>query len=180
MIYLITGNPNKLSELQAILPKHLDIRHKSLHLTEIQSMDSHEIVSHKLREAYTTVKAPVIVEDVSAGLNSLKGLPGPFIKFFAEQLGPDALYRLAPNDRVTITCTMGYYDGSMEIIVDGIVHGRTVAPRGANGFGFDSSTILDGQTKTTAELGPDIKNRISHRHAAITLMEEALRKNNIL
>lgn len=174
MIYFVTGNPHKLTELQALLPGELDIRHKALHLTEIQTMDTHEIVRHKLREAYAVVKAPVMVEDVSAGLASLGGLPGPFIKFFEERLGSDALYQLAPNDKVTITCTMGYYDGADEIIVDGTVHGRTVKPRGDNGFGFDNCIILDGQTKTSAELAPEVKNKISHRHAAVTLMADAL------
>ena len=176
MIYFITGNPNKLAELQAILPDRIAVRHKALHLVEIQSMDPHEIVRHKLREAYAAVESPVMVEDVSAELDSLKGLPGPFIKFFEEQLGSDALYQLAPDDRVTIRCTMGYYDGDTEIIVDGIVHGRTVEPRGTNGFGFDNCILLDGQTTTSAELAPEYKNTISHRHAAVILMAEALDK----
>lgn len=174
MIYFITSNPFKLKELQAILPGRIEVRHKSLHLEEIQSIDPHEIVRHKLHQAYGAVQAPVMVEDVSAGLASLGGLPGPFIKFFEEQMGSDALYQLAPDDEVTITCTMGYYDGTDEIIVDGIVHGTTVEPRGDNGFGFDNCIILDGQTKTSAELTPEAKNKISHRHAAITLMADAL------
>lgn len=174
MICFITSNPHKLDELRAILPGRIEVEHKSLHLEEIQSMDPHEIVSHKLRQAYMEIKAPVLVEDVSAGLASLGGLPGSFVKFFEEKMGTDALYQLSPGDTVTLTCTMGYYDGTDEIIVDGVVHGTTVAPRGNNGFGFDSCIILDGQTKTCAELTPEAKNEISHRHAAIILMAEAL------
>lgn len=174
MIYFITGNPFKLNELRAILPGRIEVDHKSLHLEEIQSMNPHEIVSHKLRQAYAEIGLPVMVEDVSAGLASLSGLPGPFIKFFEERLGSDALYQLAPNDKVTITCTMGYYDGTDEIIVDGTVHGTTVAPRGDNGFGFDNCIVLDGQTMTSAELTPEAKNKISHRHAAVVLMAAAL------
>lgn len=174
MIYFITGNAFKLNELRAILPGRIEVKHKSLHLEEIQSMNPHEIVRLKLHQAFAEVGAPVMVEDVSAGLASLGGLPGPFIKFFEERLGSDALFRLSPNDEVTITCTMGYYDGTDEIIVDGIVQGTTVAPRGDNGFGFDNCIILDGQTKTSAELAPEDKNKISHRHAAIILMAEAL------
>ncbi len=174
MIYFITGNTFKLNELRAILPGRIEVEHKSLNLAEIQSMDPHEIVRHKLRQAFAEVGAPVMVEDVSAGLASLGGLPGPFIKFFEEQMGSDALFKLAPNDKVTITCTMGYYNGTDEIIVDGVVHGITVAPRGDNGFGFDNCIILDGQTMTSAQLTPETKNTISHRHAAIVLIAEAL------
>lgn len=176
MLYFITGNTFKLQELQAILPGHIDVHHKNLHLEEIQSLNPHEIVRHKLQQAYMAVHAPVMVEDVSAGLASLGGLPGPFVKFFEERLGADALYQLAPNDAVTITCTMGYYDGTNEIIVDGTVHGVTVKPRGTNGFGFDSCVVIEGQTKTTAELAPEEKNAISHRRAAAVLMAEALNK----
>ena len=100
MLYLITGNPHKLVELQRMLPPSIEVEHRKLELDEIQSLDLHEIVRHKLREAYKKMKAPVMVEDVSAELASLNGLPGPFIKFFEQQLGKGSLYTIgAERDR---------------------------------------------------------------------------------
>jgi len=55
-IYLVTGNPGKLRELQAIFPSSLRLIAKELDLDEIQSMDSEEIVRDKLERAYALVK----------------------------------------------------------------------------------------------------------------------------
>lgn len=41
------------------------------------------------------------------------------------------------------------------------------APRGAHGFGYDPVFIPDGHDRTFAELDPAVKNRISHRGAAL-------------
>lgn len=181
MITFITGNPGKLTELQALLDGEIALTHKKLDLDEIQSFDPHVIVAHKLRQAYEVVKLPVMVEDVSAGLESMNGFPGPFIKFLFERMGDYALYEIgAPHDRVSVTCTMGYYDGAKEIIVDGVQHGTVVAPRGESGFRFDSTIVPDGYDKTFAELGTDIKNKISHRQKAAQKVVLALREAGVI
>ncbi len=173
-ITIVTGNPHKLAELQQVFPAEIALQAKKLNLDEIQSLDLHEIVRHKLHQAYATVDNPVIVEDVSAELEALNGLPGPFIKFFEERLGKGALFKLAGESRVKIICSMGYYDGLREFIVDGEIEGRIVAPRGGEGFGFDFVVIPDGYDKTMSELGLNIKNTISHRYKAATLLSEKL------
>jgi inosine triphosphate pyrophosphatase len=160
-ITLVTGNAHKLAELQKVFPA-------SLNLTS-HKLDVHEIVRHKLHQAYEQIQGPVIIEDVSAGLQKLNGLPGPFIKFFQERLGNEALYKLGGGP-VIITCSMGYFDGVDEHIVDGIVKGQVVAPRGGEGFGFDYILVPDGYDKTMSELGPGIKNTISHRALAAKKM----------
>lgn len=171
-IVFVTGNAGKLKELTALAPDDAQITSQKIDLDEIQSLDVREIVEHKLREAYRHVRKPVIVEDVGAGLASLNGLPGPFMKFFVQQLGRDALYQIqkVPNDTVTIRCVAGYYDGQRMLFGEGIVHGHITAPRGGNGFGFDSVVVpddqLDGQQRTFAEMTTEEKNAISHRGQA--------------
>lgn len=165
--YLITGNPNKLREFQTLLSSVLELEMRSLDLDEIQSLDLHQIVEHKLKQAYQSIQEPVIVEDNSAELENLNGLPGPFIKFFEQRLGDDALYTLSSEGtRAKIISTIGYFDGREVIIVDGIVEGSIVAPRGAKGWGFDCCFVPDGHDQTYAELGPEIKSTISHRSVA--------------
>jgi XTP/dITP diphosphohydrolase len=50
---------------------------------------------------------------------------------------------------------------------DGACEGRIAREAsGAHGFGYDPLFVPDGYAETMAELGPDIKNRISHRAEA--------------
>lgn len=183
--YLITGNQGKLRELQAVLPASLNLTHKDVDLDEIQSLDPKAVVSHKVRKAYKAVGQPVIVEDVSAELASLNGLPGTFVKFFMKKLGNDALYKIGtPNDHLTVRCTMAYYDGENEVISEGIMESTVVAPCNpeliSESFGFDMTVMPDGYNKTAYELGMEVKNQISHRFYAATNLTAALKEHNLI
>lgn len=46
--------------------------------------------------------------------------------------------------------------------------------RGENGFGYDPIFVLPEYGKTTAELNPEEKNKLSHRGKALRLMKEKL------
>lgn len=174
-ITLVTGNANKLAELKEIFPAQLHLRSQAIDAPEIQSLDLDEIVAHKLSEAYKIIGGPVIVEDVSAELENLNGLPGPFIKFFEQKIGNDALYKLSNvGTKVIIKCCMGYYDGKTIKTFTGILHGTITEPRGKEGFGFDFVVIPSGYSETLAALGLDIKNKISHRYKAAVQLAEYL------
>jgi non-canonical purine NTP pyrophosphatase (RdgB/HAM1 family) len=171
-IIVVTGNENKLREILAIAPKNVQLTPQSISLMEIQTLDLHAIVTHKLEEAYALVHKPLIVDDISAELSGLGGLPGPFIKFFIDKLGPGVLYDLSKiskndDDNVTIRCLAGYYDGTTMLFGEGIVQGHVAAPRGENGFGFDSTFVPSGETRTMAELYPEEKNELSQRAEAL-------------
>lgn len=167
-IYLVTGNQHKLKEWQAMMPDTIQLESVDVDLPEIQSDDATEIVTDKAKRAYEIVGKPVVVEDVEAGLEKLNGLPGPLIKFFNAKLGKDALYKLAgkEGEKATVACTIAYYDGNETLVVRGEVNGTVVAPRG-DAFGFDIVFVPEGETQTYAEMGPEKKNKISHRSEAI-------------
>lgn len=176
-ITIVTGNPNKVRELEAIAKGEFHFVMHDLDLPEIQSLDTREIVEDKVRRAYDMIKSPVIVEDVSAGLDHLHGLPGPFFKFFEKKLGKETFLKIStlPNPRVTIGCLAAYYDGETMLFGEGTIHGTVVKPRGENGFGFDFSVVPDGETRTMAEMSPEEKNAISHRGQAFNNLLQQLR-----
>jgi XTP/dITP diphosphohydrolase len=60
------------------------------------------------------------------------------------------------------------FDGTCEGHID-------YAPRGQNGFGYDPLFVPAGHTQTFAELGEEVKNRLSHRAQALTRLKERLR-----
>src|SRR5579884_2899354 len=163
--YIVTGNPGKVRELEAMSLGKLHFEMKDLDIPEIQSLDMREIVTEKLKHAFSIVKEPVIVDDVSAELERLNGLPGPFIKFFGQKLGRGALLKLAgkEGEKVTVRCIVAYYDGKEMIFGEGHVNGKLVSPRGENGFGFDSEIVPDGESRTMAEMSEEEKMAISHR-----------------
>lgn len=168
MFYIVSGNAGKISEFRRLIPATVPFENVDLDLPEIQSLDSAEIIADKAKRAFAIVGKPVVVEDVTAGLSALNGLPGPFIKYFEKQLGNDALFRLGGEGAAAIvTCTIGYYDGTVLRIAKGSVHGTVHAARGTNGFGFDCCFVPDGQPKTYAEMLVEEKDAISHRALAV-------------
>jgi XTP/dITP diphosphohydrolase len=52
----------------------------------------------------------------------------------------------------------------------------TREPRGSNGFGYDPILLVEGDTRTSAELSPAEKNAISHRGKAFRALAETLRE----
>lgn len=182
-ILLVTGNQHKLQEWQRIMAGRVALSSIDIDLDELQSDDPEEILTDKVKRAYEHTQKPVVVEDVSAGLDALDGLPGPFIKFFIKRLGQDALYTLANRQDgapATASCSAAYYDGSNLLTVRGEVHGTVVAPRGDSTFGFDVTFVPDGYEQTYAEMDPALKNSLSHRAVAATKLLEALEAREIV
>jgi XTP/dITP diphosphohydrolase len=63
---------------------------------------------------------------------------------------------------------------------DGACEGKIIrAPRGPNGFGYDPLFVPDGFDQTFAELGDDVKNRLSHRAKALAKLKVHFNKRLI-
>lgn len=152
-IVFVTGNQSKADYLAKFLDHPID--HQKIDLDEIQSLDLKEIIEHKVKQAYQKIKKPVIVEDTSLEFKALGGLPGPFIRFFVDNLSFHTICSLLNGkDRTAFAkCAMGYFDGKTLKIFEKKVAGEIARrPAGKNGFGWDKIFIPKGYKVTRASL----------------------------
>jgi len=175
-IAFITGNENKLKQVQFYLK--YPIVHKALDLVEIQSLDPHEIVEAKVREAYRIIKKPVLVEDVSLTFTALGKLPGPLIKWFLEAIGTEGLCTILngyKTRKAFASVLYGFYDGKKIEYYEGKCEG-TIAkhPKGTYSFGWNPIFIANGEKKTWGELTLDEQEKTSIRKIALSKLDSYL------
>lgn len=181
----VTGNENKLKEVIRILGDNfpLQVVSQKVDLPELQG-EPDDISREKCRLAAKEIKGPVICEDTCLCFNALKGLPGPYIKWFLDKLKPEGLYKMlsAYEDKTAYAlCTFAYSSGNPDdeiLLFRGSTDGQIVEPRGPRTFGWDPCFLPDGFDKTYAELDKDVKNGISHRGRSLEKLREFFKKQD--
>ena len=111
-----------------------------------------------MRQAYEAVRSPVIVEDVSLEFAALGRLPGPFIRFFIEEVPFETICSMVDGNirKATARCVFGYYDGKEMRLFEGKLEGEIPKKSaGENGYGFDRFFIPEGYTITRAQLSEE-------------------------
>ncbi|XP_009377451.2 inosine triphosphate pyrophosphatase [Pyrus x bretschneideri] len=174
-VTFVTGNAKKLEEVRAILGTSIPFNSLKLDLPELQG-EPEDISKEKARLAAIQVNGPVLVEDTCLCFNALKGLPGPYIKWFLQKLGHEGLNNLlmAYEDKSAYAlCSFSFTTGpSVEPITFlGKTPGRIVPARGPTDFGWDPVFQPDGYEQTYAEMPKEEKNKISHRFRALALVK---------
>ncbi|TPX71168.1 hypothetical protein SpCBS45565_g01356 [Spizellomyces sp. 'palustris'] len=178
-ITFVTGNANKLKEVQAILaPTAISLVSHKLDLPELQGT-TQSVSLEKARHAASILQRPVLTEDTSLCFTAMKGLPGPYIKWFLDSLGHDGLNKMLvgfDDKGAEAVCTFAYCKpGKEPVIFEGRTKGKIVPARGPNDFGWDPVFMPDGFEQTYAEMAKDIKNTISHRYKALQKVLEFLK-----
>lgn len=167
-VVFVTGNTGKLEEVRRFLS--IPVRHEALELEEFQSIDPEAIVRRKAEAAYAALGRPLLVEDTSVVFPALGRLPGPFIKFFEEELGQEGICRLLDGkDRACIaTARFALHDGTSIHIFEGSMPGIVAdAPRGTRSFGWASIVVPEGKDKTYAEMSDDEQAEVAMRKKAL-------------
>jgi XTP/dITP diphosphohydrolase len=190
-LLLATGNRHKLEEYHAIF-HHLPLQ--LLSLNDIQLDMDVEETGTTFREnaelkalAYAKASGMLsLADDSGLEIDALDGAPGVYSARFAgremsyEQRFEILLKQLQglPEEKRTarFRCVISLaepsgYLQSVEGKIEGVI---TEAPRGKNGFGYDPIFLVPELGKTTAELTPEEKNRISHRGRAAHLASKLL------
>eukprot|EP00441_Pelagodinium_beii_P035159 CAMPEP_0197629816 /NCGR_PEP_ID=MMETSP1338-20131121/7524_1 /TAXON_ID=43686 ORGANISM="Pelagodinium beii, Strain RCC1491" /NCGR_SAMPLE_ID=MMETSP1338 /ASSEMBLY_ACC=CAM_ASM_000754 /LENGTH=210 /DNA_ID=CAMNT_0043200921 /DNA_START=111 /DNA_END=743 /DNA_ORIENTATION=+ len=188
-IVFVTGNAKKLEEVKHILQSSTDkaipfeVTSQKVDLPELQGDSAETIAKEKCKLAAESVKGPVMCEDTSLCYHALKGLPGPYIKWFLDKLGHEGLNKLLAgyeDKSAYAQClfTLSAGPGCEIRVFDGRTEGRIVESRGPKDFGWDAVfEPLEGGGKTFAEMTKDAKSAISHRGRALAQLRSWLIDN---
>ena len=130
----------------------------------------------------------VLADDSGLEVDALGGEPGVYSARYA---GPEAdddannrklILELAgvPAARRTgrFCCVIVAAQGG-QVLADfaGTVEGRLASePKGSEGFGYDPLFVPEGYQQSFAEMGPGVKNKLSHRANAMKLVAQWLRR----
>lgn len=176
-MYFLSWNTHKFAEMRLLLP---ELEQIDIHLPEIQSLDSKEIILHKLEAGMEKLPGKkLIVEDTSLVIQSRKGLPGPFIKRFLQSVWDKGIWEMVKNfpDKKAFGRSMiGYFDGKQTHFFEGIVHGKIVEPTIPSPFGRNALFLPDESDKTFWYMSMEEKNMISHRARAMRQFVDFLKK----
>lgn len=133
---------------------------------------------HKTQTAYNILKKPLFLDDVSLVIYSMNRLPGPFIKFFIQELGSEKLCEIVdlfPSRDACAQTIIGYHDGENMHFFKGEVRGQiALKPRGKKGFGWDNIFIPQGHSKVRAEMSDEEYDQTSPRTIALTQLKAFL------
>ena len=196
-IVLATRNAHKVSELRAILDDligELDL--------EIVGVGEFPDVADVVETGVTfaenaTLKAvavagatglPALADDSGLAVDVLGGSPGVFSARWAGTHGQDQanldllLAQLSdvPDEHrsAAFVCAaaLAMPDGRV-VVREGRMPGTlSRVPRGSHGFGYDPILVVDGDSRTAAELSSHDKNAISHRGRAFRALATDLRE----
>lgn len=188
-LVVATHNPGKAVEIDALLGGHYDVvTAAGLNLPEPDETESTFAGNALLKARHAADRSGqvALADDSGLSVAALDGAPGIFSARWA---GPDKdftfamrrveerLDEIGSDDRrawFTSALAVAWPDGPA-VVVEGRVDGLlTFPPRGDRGFGYDPIFIPEGHDLTFGELGPALKDSISHRAVAFGKLRAAL------
>lgn len=184
-----TNNRHKLEEVSHILKDKIEI----LSLKDINcNVDIPETANTLEGNAY--LKSQYIHEnygfncfadDTGLEIEALNNEPGVYSARYA---GADksseanmikVLQKLEniENRKAQFRTAISLIINNQSYLFEGIIKGHIISEkRGSSGFGYDPIFVPEGYDQTFAELGTDIKNKISHRALAINKLCDFLKE----
>lgn len=194
-IILATNNAHKLQEVRKILSPHkivvYSLNDVNLKVEDvIENADNYygnALIKAKAVQKFTTM--PIIADDSGLEIEAMDNKPGIKSARFAQEHGghPKAIEAILDylndkeNRRARFVCDIVLLNvEDKPLLFEGIAEGTiTDKPSGKEGFGYDPIFKPDGEKETFAELGEEIKNKLSHRGKALKKLLTYLKINGL-
>lgn len=192
-IVFATNNKNKLAEIRDMLGDKIEVM-------SLADINCHEDIPEtadtlegnalqKARYVFDKYGMSCFADDTGLEVDALGGEPGVYSARYAGGEGHDSeanmaklMQKLGDNDnrkarfRTVIALITSSGDDSVKLF-EGVAEGDIIREkRGGEGFGYDPIFRPEGYDKTFAELGHEIKNKISHRARAVQKLVEYLKQ----
>ena len=191
-ILLATRNRHKVREFNRLLRVPVRLlamdRFPELRAASENGATFRENAAKKAIAVSRRIPLPVLAEDSGIEVKALGNRPGVRSARLAGPAQDDAannrkMLRLLADvprsgRRARYVCCIALAVGGRVVrFFEGTCSGRIgMKGRGKAGFGYDPLFIPNGCTRTMAELGSRVKDRISHRAKAVAKLEDYLRK----
>jgi len=183
-----TNNQHKLEEVSAILGNHIEL----LSLKDINcetdipetadTLEGNALL--KAQYIYNNFNLNCFADDTGLEIEALNNEPGVYsARYAGEDKSAEAnmlkvLDKLKneTNRKAQFRTAVSLILDGKEYLFEGIIKGEIIKEkRGNNGFGYDPVFVPEGYNQTFAELGNEIKNKISHRALAINKLCDFLK-----
>lgn len=191
-IVLASYNRGKLVELQALLPDAFLLRPQSEFDVPAADESGTTFAANallKARNASRHTGLPAVADDSGLEVDALGGRPGVYSARYA---GPGASDRenvdkllgqlrgIPPAGRTArFRCAIAFVrapEDAEPLLCEGVWEGWIqTGPSGDNGFGYDPVFHVPTHGCSAAELGADVKNKLSHRGQALTGLIDLMR-----
>lgn len=189
-----TRNPGKLSEVRSVLGDRIRLRSLDEFPDVPQVIEDGETFrANAIRKAVALCRhlgLPTIADDSGLEVDALDGAPGVKSARFAGEDARDrannekllSLLKDVPPDKRTarFRCVLAVaYPGGRVYTTEGSCEGVIAEDlRGDQGFGYDPVFLIPELAKTFAEVGPEVKNTMSHRAKALQALKTLLTKDS--
>lgn len=191
-LVLATRNLGKVRELGEMLSDQRKVEILSLRdfSDAPQIVEDGETYQENARKKATQIAEHTgyltLGDDSGLEVDALNGAPGVYSARYAGENASDAqrieklldALKDVPDDQRTarFKCAIAIAEpeGQSKVVV-GICEGKIIREsRGVHGFGYDPVFVPAGYDRTFAELGDEVKNRISHRAKALRMASKVL------
>lgn len=174
-----TNNAHKLEEVAAILGDKIE-------LLSMKDIDCHADIPEtadtlegnallKARYIFENYHVDCFADDTGLEVEALDGAPGVYsARYAGDAHNSEANMKKLLQDmegmenrKARFRTVFALIINGKEHLFEGIVKGKITNHRhGTSGFGYDPVFIPEGYTQTYAEMGNELKNKISHRAVA--------------